>query len=120
MRSTGVAPAFKFLGVELYFDDLAAASTFYGQELGLPVADEDATRYIRFTPPGGFVCLERRGSEDYPSRDKAVLFLETPDLEAAADRIGQSRFVRLELDAQPPWGVLQDPEGHSVLLVQAQ
>ncbi len=32
--------AARFVGVELYFDDLERAKAFYGQTLGLDVADE--------------------------------------------------------------------------------
>ena len=35
-----------------------------------------------------FLCLERKGAESYPSRDKAVVFIEVPDLEAAVNRLG--------------------------------
>jgi hypothetical protein len=78
------------------------------------ISDEDASRYARFKTGAGFVCLERKDSESYPSQDKAVLFFEVPDLQAAVSAIGEQRFV----GRQAKWAVLHDPEGHNVLLLQ--
>jgi len=104
----------RFAGVELYFDDLDRAREFYADVLRLPVSGEERGRYTKFDSGAGFVCLERKGSEEYPSRDKAVLFFEVGDLEAARVAIGRERFVRNEAG----WAVLHDPEGHNVLLMQ--
>lgn len=106
----------RFVGVELYFDDLEMARRFYVETLGLQVSDEQPGHFARFGGDAGFICLERKGSESYPSVDKAVLFLEVPDLEAAVRSIGRHRVVRHE----PRWAVLHDPEGHNVLLLQAK
>jgi catechol-2,3-dioxygenase len=65
----------RFVGVELYFNDLKKARAFYADKLGLQVSDEDPQRYAKFSGDAGFVCLERKGMESYPSQDKAVLFL---------------------------------------------
>ena len=105
----------RLVGVELYFDDMGTAKRFYGVTLGLQVSDEDPGHYAKFDGGASFVCLERRGSESYPSRDKAVLFFEVPNLQAAIAAIGQDRFVQVESQ----WAVLHDPEGHNVLLLQA-
>jgi len=104
----------RFAGVELYFYDLERARSFYREILGLTVADEEPGHYARFDSGGGFVCLERKGSEQYPSRDKAVLFFEVEDLAAARAAIGEDRFVH----EAPGWAVLHDPEGHNVLLLE--
>jgi predicted enzyme related to lactoylglutathione lyase len=104
----------RFIGVELYFSDLKLARAFYADTLGLNISDEDEKRYAKFNAGAGFVCLERKGSESYPSQDKAVLFFEVPDLQAAISAIGEDRFVRRETR----WAVLHDPEGHNVLLLQ--
>jgi catechol 2,3-dioxygenase len=104
----------RFAGVELYFSDLERARAFYTDTLGLQISDEDPQRYAKFTAEAGFVCLERKGSESYPSLDKAVLFFEVPDLQAAIRAIGGQHFV----ERQPKWAVLHDPEGHNVLLMQ--
>ena len=104
----------RLAGVELYFDDLERARSFYTGTLGLQVSDEQEGRFTKFDGGAGFLCLERKGSESYPSRDKAVLFFQVPDLDAAIHGIGQDRIVQSE----PGWAVLHDPEGHSVLLLQ--
>jgi predicted enzyme related to lactoylglutathione lyase len=104
----------RFAGVELYFHDLDRARTFYREILGLEVADEEPGHYTRFDSGAGFVCLERKGSEQYTSRDKAVLFFDVEDLAAAQAAIGSERFVHVA----PGWAVLHDPEGHNVLLLE--
>jgi predicted enzyme related to lactoylglutathione lyase len=60
----------RFAGVELYFSDLKKARSFYADTLGLHISDEDPQRYAKFNTGAGFVCLERKGSESYPSLDK--------------------------------------------------
>lgn len=113
----------RLLGVELYFDDVEGAKRFYRDTLGLELSDEAAGHFAQFACGGGFVCVERKGSESYPSQDKAVLFIEVNDLQAAVERIGRDRIVHLEPSAggaRSPWAVLHDPEGHNVLLLQAR
>ena len=105
----------RFVGVELYFEDLERARKFYIETLGLHLSDEQPGHHAKFGADAAFVCLETRGSESYPSRDKAVLFFEVRDLEAAVTAIGPHRFVR----AEPHWAVLHDPEGHNILLLEA-
>ncbi len=105
----------RFVGIEIYFDDLERAKKFYVETLGLHVSDEQPGHHAKFDSDAGFVCLERKGSESYPSSDKAVLFFEVPDLQAAITAIGENRLVRSEAQ----WAVLHDPEGHNVLLLQA-
>lgn len=104
----------QFAGVELYFSDLKKARAFYADTLGLQIADEDKERYAKFNTSAGFICLECKGSESYPSQDKAVLFFEVPDLQAAVSAIGEHRLV----ERHAKWAVLHDPEGHNVLLMQ--
>lgn len=106
--------AARFLGVELYFDDLEKAKVFYSETLGLKISDYQPGRLTKFDSGGGFVALERKGSESYPSRDKAVLFFAVLDLEEAIYAIGKERVVQSE----PTWAVLHDPEGHNILLLQ--
>ena len=105
----------QFVGVEVYFDDLEIAKTFYSEMLGLTLSDEQPGQYAKFDSDHGFVCLERKGSESYPSSDKAVLFFEVPDLAAAVTAIGENRLVHSEAG----WAVLHDPEGHNILLLQS-
>jgi hypothetical protein len=104
----------EFLGVELYFDDLKKAKQFYLETLGLEISDEQVGHHAKFNSGAGFICLERKGAESYPSRDKAVLFFEVPDLRSAIAAIGHDRLVQSE----HAWAVLQDPEGHNVILLQ--
>jgi len=104
----------RFLGVELYFEDLEKAKQFYVETLGLQVSEEQLGRYAKFDSGAGFICLERKGADSYPSGDKPVLFFQVADLEAAIHTIGRDRIV--ESDAQ--WAVLHDPEGHNILLLK--
>lgn len=112
----------RLAGVELYFDDLDAAKRFYRDALGLKISGESAGHHAQFDAGTGFICLERKGSESYPSRDKAVIFLKVPDLRASVETMGRDRFVQYEPDGgsgRTPWAVLHDPEGHNVLLLEA-
>jgi predicted enzyme related to lactoylglutathione lyase len=104
----------QFVGVELYFEDLEGAKRFYVETLGLDVSDEQAGHHAKLDGGAGFVCLERRGVESYPSKDKAVLFFEVADLKSAVRAIGAEKLVQL----RQTWAVLHDPEGHNVLLLQ--
>ncbi len=108
----------RFAGVELYFEDLDRARTFYRDVLGLAISDETAGHYVRFVNGTGFVCLERKGSESYPSKDKAVLFFEVEDVAAAARALGQRVIAQSKAGDPTPWLVVHDPEGHNVLLLQ--
>jgi catechol 2,3-dioxygenase-like lactoylglutathione lyase family enzyme len=70
----------RLVGVELYFQDLERAKGFYRDTLGLDLADESVGHHAKFDGGAAFICLERKGAESYPSHDKAVVFLEVPDL----------------------------------------
>jgi predicted enzyme related to lactoylglutathione lyase len=104
----------RFVGVELYCDNLERAKKFYIETMGLKASDEEIGHHVKFDSGAGFVCLERKGAESYPSKDKAVLFFEVPDLPSAIAAIGQDRLVQFE----STWAVLHDPEGHNILLLQ--
>jgi predicted enzyme related to lactoylglutathione lyase len=105
----------RMVGVEIYFEDLERARSFYEEELGLAVTDGKEGRFAQFGA-GPFLCVERKGTENYPSPEKAVVFFEVPDLAAAVERLGRARFARIE----KAWAVLPDPEGHSVMLLEAR
>src|SRR5262245_33419003 len=79
------------VGVELYFEDLPRARAFYQEVLGLELAETQEGHHVKFMTPGGFICLERQGVEEYPSADKAVLFFEVT-LSAPLRRPNQSRI----------------------------
>ena len=110
----------RLAGVELYFDDLRRAKTFYRDVLGLELVEDAADHHAKFEVGGPFLCLEKRGMEAYPSADKAVLFFEVADVRQAVDEVGPSHVVRYDPDAATAWAVLHDPEGHNILLVQAR
>jgi predicted enzyme related to lactoylglutathione lyase len=107
-------PALRFVGVELYFENLDRAKKFYLETLGLSISDEEAGHHAKFGGEAGFICLEKKGCENYPSKDKAVLFFEVPNLKSAIDAIGQGNIVKEATN----WAVLHDPEGHNILLLQ--
>jgi predicted enzyme related to lactoylglutathione lyase len=108
----------RLVGVELHFDDLDRAKRFY-EGLGLAATDSQEGRFAQFGA-APFLCVERKGSESYPSRDKAVVFFEVPDLAAAVERLGRGRFARVEEKGPRRWAVLHDPEGHNVMLIEAR
>jgi catechol 2,3-dioxygenase-like lactoylglutathione lyase family enzyme len=107
-------PEPKFVGAELYFDDLAKAKDFYTGVLGLRITEEQSGHFAKFDSGSGFICLERKGAESYPSCDKAVLFFEVEDVTRLVEVLGRQHFVKVE----PSWAVMHDPEGHNILLLQ--
>ncbi len=116
MTDTGIA----FVGAELYFDDLQRAIRFYRDVLGLRLTEEQAGTYAKFDSVSGFLCLERKGLETYPSQDKAVVFLEAADLKRVIEAIGRDRILVSEVDAKhrQSYAVLHDPEGYNVVLLE--
>lgn len=111
----------RLAGVELYFDNLERARDFYRDSLGLSLEDEQLGHHAKFEIGPSFVCLERKGAENYPSADKAVLFLEVPNLNRAIARIGPERILHHEPNPgarRQAWAVLHDPEGHNILLIE--
>jgi predicted enzyme related to lactoylglutathione lyase len=105
----------RFVGVEIYFNDLEQAKELYLQTLGLEISDEQVGHHAKFDGGAGFICLECKGVESYPSKDKAVLFFETPRLCKTALAIGKENLVQSETN----WAVLHDPEGHNIVLFQS-
>lgn len=104
----------RFVGLELYFENLERARDFYAQVLGLSLSEYEAGHHAKFDCGPTFLCLEKKRVESYPSKDKAVVFFEVPDLNAAIAAIGAERLVARERS----WAVLHDPEGHNVLLLE--
>jgi predicted enzyme related to lactoylglutathione lyase len=112
----------RLIGVELYFDDLQQGKRFYGESLALDLLDEEAGHHARFNAGQAFICLERKGSESYPSRDKAVVFFEVPNLADAVRCIGEERILEMKPRGEGrgrPWAVLHDPEGYNIVLLEA-
>jgi hypothetical protein len=60
----------RFVGVELYFDNLERAKRFYVETIGLEVSDERVGHHARFNSGAGFVCLERRGLSCTPRKTR--------------------------------------------------
>jgi predicted enzyme related to lactoylglutathione lyase len=110
----------RLAGVELYFDDLPSAQEFYQETLGLRLTGSEEGHHAQFDGGEAFLCLERKGVEDYPSRDKAVVFLEVEDVEASVEQIGREKIVKYvaRTARTAGWAVLHDPEGHTVLLLE--
>lgn len=108
----------RLAGVELYFEDLECAQRFYRETVGLRLGEREAGHHAKFDLGGGFLCLEQKGVESYPSADKAVVFIEVPDLNRAMERIGAERMVARDPAASPRWAVVHDPEGHNILLME--
>ncbi len=118
-----MAAGLRLAGVEIYFEDLERARDFYRDVLGLVVSGESPGHHVQFDTGAAFLCLEKKGVEDYPSADKAVVFFHVRDLRKAIERVGRERVLRAELEpgaGRPPWAVLHDPEGHNVLLLQGR
>src|SRR5262245_62809599 len=103
----------RLAGVELYFEDLATAKTFYAETLDLKLSDEQPGHHAKFESGAGFICLEKKGVESYPSKDKAVLLFEVPDLSAAIATVGYDRMVR----SAAGWAELHDPQRQNIHLI---
>jgi len=114
LQKHGLDIGARLVGVELYFEDLEQAKRFYAEVLGLRIAEEEPGHHAKFESGTGFICLEKTGVESYPSKDKAVLFFEVPNLQRAISSMGRERLVH----AEQSWAVLHDPEGHNVLLLE--
>lgn len=110
----------RLAGIELYFDDLEAAKCFYEDTLGLTLWSEQPGHHAQFDAGPAFLCLERKGVENYPSRDKAVIFLIVPSVPAAVAEVGPEKIVHFDTGTteRRPWAVLHDPEGHNVILLE--
>jgi len=50
----------RFVGVELYCDDLQKSKSFYAGVLGLQIAEEQEGHHAKFDSQAGFICLEKR------------------------------------------------------------
>jgi predicted enzyme related to lactoylglutathione lyase len=121
MRASNKLDA-RLVGIELYFDDLSKGKQFYGNTLGLDLLDEQEGHHARFNAGESFVCLERKGSESYPSCDKAVVFLEVSNLADAVRSIGEDKVVRMMPHGEGgrrAWAALHDPEGYNIVLIEA-
>jgi predicted enzyme related to lactoylglutathione lyase len=113
----------RLLGIELYFNDLPKAKRFFQENLGLELIEDDADHHAKFDGQSGFICVEKKGVESYPSQDKAVIFLEVADLQSMIGKLGAERFAGFgskDENGRVPWAAMHDPEGYNVLLIQAK
>ena len=108
----------RLAGVELYFDDLDRARSFYEEVLGLVLEEHVAGHHAKFETGSGFVCAEGRGLEDYASADKAVVFLEVDDLRETLSRVDPVSVVASGQGGGQAWTAVRDPEGHTIMLVE--
>jgi catechol-2,3-dioxygenase len=115
-----IFPEMKLTGVELYFDDLDRARSFYRDTLGLNVIEDDIGHHIKVSTGDAFLCMERKGVETYPSPEKAVLFFDVPSLRDLADRLDPSIILQRGSRAGRPWLAVRDPEGHTVLFLEGK
>jgi catechol-2,3-dioxygenase len=60
----------RFAGVELYFENLEKARSFYLETMGLQISDEQIGQYAKFETGAGFICLERKESNRIPQRTR--------------------------------------------------
>lgn len=109
----------RLAGVEFYFDDFQGAKAFYRDVLGLALEEDEAGHHAKFALGTHFLCLERKGVENYPSAEKGVVFVEVPDVRAAVSRLGPAHVVGSRLEGERPWAAIRDPEGHTIMLLQA-
>jgi catechol 2,3-dioxygenase-like lactoylglutathione lyase family enzyme len=114
MSHTGV----RLAGVELYFEDLPRAAAFYRDTLGFAIQEHVAGHHAKFDLGQSFICLERRGVEDYPSADKAVVFCEVQDLAACVSKLPAAAVVGSGGGSGQRWAAVRDPEGHTVMLLE--
>ena len=108
----------------LYVADLAAMVRFYGEVLGLPIAEQSA-RFVAFGGGGGPLALEVGGPAPEGMRGKdrnpTLVQFTVADIEASvADLV--ARGVAIEGDIRRgPFGALaffRDPEGNRLALLQ--
>jgi len=101
----------------------AVGPQFYKDTLGLELLEEERGHHAKFEGQSAFICLEQKGAESYPSKDKAAIFLEVADIQSTIDAIGKDQLVKLgtkNKDGHISWAVLHDPKGHNVLILQTR
>lgn len=115
-------------GARLFVRDLAAASRFYAQQLGLPLrAESPELGYAVFAAGAVSLVLERVGA-DAPEDEQILvgrfsgLSFAVPDIAASYRRLGE---LGVRFDGPPEtqaWGgilaTLFDPAGNALQLVQ--
>ncbi|MCW8808021.1 MAG: VOC family protein [Rhodanobacter sp.] len=105
--------------IDCEVDNLDAATRFWSQALGKPVASADQDgdgRYaeLRTTADEPIILLQK---VEHASR--VHLDIETDDLEAEAARLEQLGARRVAL-VRDRWWVMQAPSGHRFCVIQPQ
>ena len=77
----------RFVGVELYFDNLEKAKEFYRQTLGLDISDGQVGHHAKFDAGAGFIAWSARGLNRTPRRTgRSILRDATPERGCARNR----------------------------------
>jgi len=66
----------RFVGVELYFDDLTKAKNFYTKTLRLALTEYSPRHHAKFDAGAGFICLEKKASKTIHRGTKLFCFLK--------------------------------------------
>ncbi|MFJ3904857.1 VOC family protein [Streptomyces sp. NPDC090025] len=110
----GSTPAFSSFSVA----DLDAARTFYGDTLGLQVAEEGVgeMRMLFLTLSGGARVLVYPKGDQHAPAGFTVLNFEVADIDAAVDALGDKgvtfeRYPGFEFDAK---GICRDERGPAI------
>ena len=105
--------------------DLDASIEFYEGRLGLVRYRDwgDPVSGVVYFLGGGYLELTRGGGDhDPPPPAGFRLWLQVPDLQAAADELAAQDVVLDEAPERKPWGLLEatlhDPDGTELVLVE--
>ncbi|MCX5043651.1 VOC family protein [Aldersonia sp. NBC_00410] len=93
-------------------DDLATAKTFYGDTLGLPVADHEMGLLALTIADGGRVLIYPKGEHHVPATF-TVLNFPVPDVDAAVRELASRgiEFLRYDGFDQDENGISRAPHG---------
>lgn len=112
--------------LELFVDDMAASTDFYGRVLGFAIGEQQADGYTPMTNGDVYLSLNLRANlpDEHPIQAMAgerlgrgiELVLEVNDIEAMYERVSSTNWpLSGELQHQP-WGLtdfrLLDPDGY--------
>ena len=109
----------KLAGIELYFDDVPSATKFYRETLGFPLGRHGEGHRAKLEIGSQFLCLESKREDNDSAAAKTVVFVEIDDVRAVLERIGPRHITGIDLGVPQPWAAIRDPEGHTVVLLQA-
>jgi predicted enzyme related to lactoylglutathione lyase len=102
--------------IDCQTQDLAAASTFWGEALGMavkPLPGDEGRTYRQLTDPSGRLHVE---VQTVPHPSRVHLDIETDDIDAEVrrlERLGAMRVAQVH-----GWWVMEAPTGHRFCVVQ--